>query len=47
MAVLMIPLLISLGTLLAHGRILFFKFGMHVQLGGPLINLLLGLIYLV
>ena len=30
-----------------HGRIFFFKSGMQVQLGGPLINLLFVLNYLV
>ena len=49
----MIHLLISLGTLLAHENMegifwyFFFKSGMQVQLGGPLINLLFVLGYLV
>ena len=52
MILLMIHLLISLGTLLAHENMegivwFFFKSGMQVQLGGPLINLLFVLSYLV
>ena len=52
MILLMIHLLISLGTLLAHEDMeeifwFFFKSGMQAQLGCPLINLLFVLSYLV